>query len=207
MPIEPIKIPQNVYIEDRIVGPLTLKQILIVALGNGISYAMYAMLAKNQGGVSVPVIALLWIPGAISVIFAFVKINDLSMFRLCLLLFERINKPVLRTWAPRRGIIINIRTFSTVDDKHVHKAVEKLAEKRPQRIDELSAALDDLPQIPADDEPLSPADEQLPAEEPAVRPVDRSRITASVVQAPAVDTVAPPKSGSVSLFRDLSPKR
>ena len=40
MPIEPVKIPQNVYIEDRIVGPLTLRQTLIMAIGGGFSYAL-----------------------------------------------------------------------------------------------------------------------------------------------------------------------
>jgi hypothetical protein len=91
MPIDPVKIPQNVYIEDRIVGPLTLRQILIVGAGCGFSYAMWSMMTNAQGGsIGIPLTVMVWIPGALSVLFAFFKINDLSLFRLCLLTFERI---------------------------------------------------------------------------------------------------------------------
>mgnify|MGYP003346360286 CR=1 FL=1 len=62
MPIEPIKIPQNVYIEDRIVGPLTLKQVIIVTIGGGFSYALWAMLSKTYGAISIPIQVMVWLP-------------------------------------------------------------------------------------------------------------------------------------------------
>ena len=40
------KIPQNVRIEDKIVGPLTLKQLIILGVGGGITYAIYVALAR-----------------------------------------------------------------------------------------------------------------------------------------------------------------
>lgn len=139
MPIEPIKIPQNVYIEDRIVGPLTLRQVLIVTLGGGFSYALWASVSKAYGLVTLPIQILTWIPAVISAIFAFVRINDVSMTRLMLLMMERINKPSLRTWSPRRGLIINIRTF-TKPAKQSSQLVS--GDKNIDRIDELSALLD-----------------------------------------------------------------
>ena len=110
MPIDLVKIPQNVYIEDRIVGPLSLRQIIIIMLGGGFSYILYSLIAKTYGSVSLPVTALVSIPGLLAAAFAFVRINDISLFRIMLLMIEQMNKPSIRTWSPRRGIIINIRT-------------------------------------------------------------------------------------------------
>src|SRR3989344_7835262 len=110
MAIEPVKIPQNVYIEDRIVGPLPLRQPLIMAIGGGFSYMMYASLTKTYGQLGIVVTVLVWIPAAIAVLFALVKVNDLSLMRICMLLFEKFNKSHERTWTPRKGLSINIRT-------------------------------------------------------------------------------------------------
>lgn len=220
MPIEPIKIPQNVYIEDRIVGPLTLKQVIICAIGGGFSYAMFASISKAYGTIALPIQILVWIPAAVSVIFAFVRINDLSMMRLCLLLLERMNKPSTRTWTPRRGIIINVRTFHTVaEDKTARKG--PVIEKQVHRIDELSSVLDQPiwqttpPPVPAEDtlfaggEPLDAEEEMMTGDNPNVirRPVDATRISVSpAVNGQNVDGVAP-AAGAVSIFRDISPAR
>jgi hypothetical protein len=139
MPIQPVKIPQNVYIEDRIVGPLTLRQIIIVAIGGGFSYLLWSSLAKAYGSVSLPLTVMVWLPGVVSAAFAFVKVNDLSMAKLCLLLFERMNKPPRRTWAPRRGITINIRT---IPPSHTKATVASQPEPSDHRLEELSGILD-----------------------------------------------------------------
>src|SRR3989338_8849472 len=100
MSIDPVKIPQNVYIEDRIVGPLTLKQIIIITLGAGFSYAMYSSLIKSFGSLSIPTTVIVWSPAFIAAAFALIRINDLSLMRICFLMLERFNKPSVRTWAP-----------------------------------------------------------------------------------------------------------
>lgn len=211
MPIDPIKIPQNVYIEDRIVGPLTLKQIIVVAIGCGFSYAVYAMIAKSYGAVSIPLTVMIWLPGLVSFAFAFLKINDLSLLRICLLMVERINKPTTRTWAPRRGISINIRTFQgpPAGTQTKHETRLAAAGKKPQHIDELSSMLD-LPTSATPDDVFNDASAE-PIDEidaisnaPAAQPVDPSRVSASPLHS-SMDTVAAPSGGSVSVFRDLSP--
>ncbi len=218
MPIDPIKIPQNVYIEDRIVGPLTLKQIIIVALGGGFSYVLWSTITKTIGSVNIVLTVLAWIPAVIAVIFAFVKINDLSMFRLCLLAVERFNKPSLRTWSPRRGISINVRTFSAQTQQDGHTQGNTKKDTRP-----LEAITDSL------DSGMSPLEEELllaprlvprslgeeGSPEGVVGPVDKSKVSASpIVGGTPLDGIAPsiaapaataePKAHS-SIFRDLSP--
>ncbi len=220
MPIEPIKIPQNVYIEDRIVGPLTLKQVIICAIGGGFSYAMFASISKTYGEIALPIQILVWIPAAVSVLFAFVRINDLSMMRLCLLFLEKLNKPSTRTWTPRRGIIINVRTFHTVpESKHLQHKSDMVA-KQTDGIDELSSVLDrpinelssekplamEKEDTPFNDEPVSPDEEALFGDNPNVirQPVNKTRIVASPVGDTPIDGVAA-KTGAVSVFRDISP--
>jgi len=213
MAIDPIKIPQNVYIEDRIVGPLTLKQILTVAIGCGFSYGLYSLLIQSYGKLPIPIMVMAWIPGALSFLFAFLRINDLSLFRICLLTMERFNKPPVRTWTPRRGIVVNIRTFTTAEQETNKKREDLLVEKKePLDIAELSTLLDRaLPKdIREQEAPASPmeeiVDDDMPmAAEPSTLPVNPLRVSASPLEGTSTDTVSAPKSGSVSIFRDISP--
>lgn len=109
MAMEAVKIPQNVYVEDRIIGPVTLKQLMIIGVGAAFSYVLYASVTKT-GAVSMPVTLMLWSPAFIAAAFAFLKINDLSLFNIILLWVEHMNKPVVRSWSPHPGISINIVT-------------------------------------------------------------------------------------------------
>lgn len=111
MPIEAVKIPQNVYVEDRIIGPVTLKQLFITGIGAGISYALYATATKS-GYTNLAYVAVCWSPTLIAAAFAFMKINDLSLFNIILLSIENANKPNIRYWSPHPGISINLITRS-----------------------------------------------------------------------------------------------
>lgn len=121
-------------------GPLTLKQILIVGAGVGFSYTMYSMLAKAYGALALPITIVVWIPAVIASLFAFVRINDISLFRLLLLTIEGLNKPSTRVWTPRRGITINIRTF--VAPKDEKQRTEAKTGTESSQLDELSVILD-----------------------------------------------------------------
>lgn len=215
MPIEPIKIPQNVYIEDRIIGPITLKQIIITAIGCGFSYALFTSFAKAMGGTPpLPITILIWIPGALSVLFAFVKINDLSLLHILLLLIEKANKPTVRTWTPRKGITVHIRTDTPSQQQHNTSTVAPIC--ATPRIDELSSLLD---RAYAPDErssvaipPMDETEDMTTDRERATPPpVDPTRIVASPLQdAQKIDSIPaarqmPPRNGTISIFRDLSP--
>ena len=140
MPIEPVKIPQNVYIEDHIVGPLTLHQTLMMAIGGAISYMIYGVVSK-AAGVNIVVTAMAWIPFLIATVFALVKINDLSLTRICLLSLERLNKSPVRVWTPRRGLTITIRTAS-LSNQSAKAQPEAPQNQTQQKIKELSSIID-----------------------------------------------------------------
>lgn len=157
MPIDPVKIPQNVYIEDRIVGPLTLRQIIIVAIGCGFSYAVWASISKAYGSLGIIPSVILFLPGVLSFLFAFVTVNDVGLFRLLLLAIERMSKPSRRTWSPREGITINIQTSNSKIEEDNRTKTEPVVEKPQQRFDDISAMLDGPLRSAIRDESARPA--------------------------------------------------
>jgi len=95
------KIPQNVRIEDKIVGPLTLKQLISLGIGGGITYAIYVGMANEF-------VFIAWfIPTAISalitVLFTFVKIRGLSFIKWTLLMGEYLKNPKKRIFMMGAG--------------------------------------------------------------------------------------------------------
>ncbi|MEQ1849755.1 MAG: PrgI family protein [Candidatus Peribacteraceae bacterium] len=109
MAIDAVKIPQNVYVEDRIIGPVTLRQLLLTGIGTGIGYALFAT-ASKAGVTNVVVLGACWIPAVVAAAFSFLKINDLTLMNIILLMIEGMNKPSKRTWEPGTGLSINIIT-------------------------------------------------------------------------------------------------
>jgi hypothetical protein len=177
MAIDPVKIPQNVSIEDRLIGPITLRQVFLCLIGGGISYAIWSLLRASGYGELGPQI-LSWIPLAIMATFAFVKINGISLFRICLLLLERSQKPTIRYWQPRQGVVVNpakIAATSKEEDKHfVHKG------QNNAMFEELGTLLDEGPL----------ADEETDDSSGATLPVRKDRINVSEHGGAAVDTLA-----------------
>lgn len=216
MPIDPVKIPQNVQIEDRVVGPLSLRQIIIMAIGGGFSYMIYAAVQKSAGHVGIPLTILIWIPALIAAAFAMVNINDLSLLRICFLLLERTQKPGLRTWGPRQGMTITIRTSLFKEEKntpavagpakasateqiaHLSTVVDRPTETTPNNAIEGSttAPSDDI----ADDRTVaakSTAEDASPSR-PKL-PVNPDRIQVDM------QASTPPQLSDLSVFRDIFP--
>jgi|GEM_PF-497762 len=174
MPIEAVKIPQNVYVEDRIVGPVTLRQLIILIFSGGISYAIM-MAARNQmGETSIPVTILCWTPFMVGLVFSFVKIQGIGLMRFIFLMLERLNKPAVRTWSPRRGISINFRYFPAAEEKKKNQVV---LQPHREKLEELSAILDLGPLSAAQSSEETPTPVPPPAAVTS-RPVDQSRVRA-----------------------------
>lgn len=91
------KVPQDVQIEDKIVGPLTLRQLIFVAVGGGISYSIFLFVSEYF---FLRVFDYFWIgiPLMISLAFAFIRINDVSFFKWLLLLYEFAHNARRRRW-------------------------------------------------------------------------------------------------------------
>ena len=149
MPIEAVKIPQNVQIEDKIIGPISLRMIIIMLIGGGISYLLFA--AVQSAGVTSPVaLVATWIPLMVAVAFSFIKVHDMSLFRIVLLMLERTQKPNIRVFTPRKG-----RDITAVMPLSSTQKSNKVQLKPIAGVRELSTMLD---------EELTEADLTPPAE-------------------------------------------
>ncbi|MFA6992530.1 MAG: PrgI family protein [Candidatus Gracilibacteria bacterium] len=80
------KVPQDVQREDTIIGPITLKQLIILGMGGGLAYAIYVSLAKAY-------FVEIWLPPvaivlALTVAFAFLKIYNMTFEKFLMSFFE-----------------------------------------------------------------------------------------------------------------------
>lgn len=90
------KVPQDVQREDRIVGPLTLKQLIICGAGGIVAYAIYIALAKTYIWITwLPPVAIVTV---ITLAFAFVRPLDLSFAKWIVLWIEFSLVPRNRIW-------------------------------------------------------------------------------------------------------------
>lgn len=157
-----VKIPQNIRVKDKLIGPLSLMQIIVIAAGAGTSYALFATITKTQGAVPGIMHAVIWWPAIFAIAFAVVRINDISLFRYCLLILEMMSKPRRRVWQPRRGIMIESRMIVGKKKKKGKKDEEEaemqaLAQKKQSeiRLDDLSVILDKA----GESAPVAPANQ------------------------------------------------
>jgi hypothetical protein len=209
MSLEPLKIPQNVYIEDRIIGPITLRQIILMGIGGGISYMIWGIFSQANGGATpLPLTIVSAIPFLIFAAFAFVKINDLSLMRIGLLMLENMSKPRTRILAPRTGFSIHIRTFTEIPKTPTPVSAEKQESYR--RIDDLTAILDTplrhatgvAPEVPeADEQEINVRDLSVDTSTQRL-PVNRDRIKANPLSSESADG----QRASVSIFHDIVAK-
>ena len=135
------KIPQNVGIEDRIVGPFSLRQMIIIAIGGGASYILFAITSKIYE-LNIIEYILLAIPALLSLAIAMLKIHNVTFGKYILLMLEFAIKPKKRMW-DHRGISALVApdlTDKTAAAKKTGPAETK--GKKNVNLRDLSATLD-----------------------------------------------------------------
>ena len=91
------KVPQNIDLEDKVVGPFTMKQFAYLMAGGGLIYAIYSAYGPYENGI---IYTILWsIPIAfLSLALTFVKINDRPFEYFLLNLVGYLFAPKRRIW-------------------------------------------------------------------------------------------------------------
>jgi hypothetical protein len=119
------KVPQNVQMADKIVGPLTLKHMIILGAGGGFAYVVYTILARDYyWEVWLPPVAFITI---LTLVIAFVKIYDVSFIKFIFLFIEFNLLPRKRIWQKSAAEV-----FIPISQKkptEIQKKVEKKEEK------------------------------------------------------------------------------
>ncbi|MFA6527969.1 MAG: PrgI family protein [Candidatus Gracilibacteria bacterium] len=122
------KVPQNVQMEDKIVGPLTLKQLIICAIGGGIAYFIYISTSKIYlMSVWLPATA---VPALLTIAIAFVKIHDISFIKFVFLQLERLIRPNKTHF--EKGDAENYKSVLTPQSNEDKKTDEKRRKKEEE---------------------------------------------------------------------------
>jgi hypothetical protein len=202
MPIEAVKIPQNVYVEDRIIGPITIRQLLITGIGVGIGYMCYA-LAIKAGTRSLPILVMAWTPSVIAAAFAFLKINDLSLLSIILLAIEGMNKPNQRYWSSHGGLSINLITRqATKEMVDAHAKIISDANRLAELTRQLEKRQEAMNQISLHD---SPEPDDVKPVKTALETVERAaEETSEIAEEQSSMTVNPERVRSDGLDPNIS---
>ena len=96
------KVPQNVQREDTILWFITLRQLIILMVGGGISYVMFVQLGKHYYLNMIQQV-LIWVPAGIAAAIAFIQIKGLSLINFCLAFGEHLLQPRHRYWIAGGG--------------------------------------------------------------------------------------------------------
>lgn len=134
------KVPQDVQREDTIFWFLTMRQLMIMMVGGGISYGLFFQLSKvyELGAFE---IALICIPAAIAALFAFLKIKGMGLTTFIFMNVEFLFRARNRFWSPEGNILISMTT--TISKKKEEKK-EKYESKdiSQDKLKNLAAVLD-----------------------------------------------------------------
>lgn len=137
------KIPQDVQRADKIVGPLTLRQLIIVAIGSGIDYSLYLVLSK-QYMVQIWLIPVIFIM-LITLVFAFYRFQNLPFEKVLFLFIEYKFKPRKRTFEKMKGdvFISSLQPILIKKSKASMEGTKTIAEhERLKKIQELTQMVD-----------------------------------------------------------------
>lgn len=136
------KVPQNVQRADQILWFLTLRQLIMIIVGGGISYMLFTNLNKQYELNQLEQI-LIWIPAAITVALAFVKIRGIELTKFILLLLEKLFRPAHRKWVNHGGdpFVSMTRQFS-MKKKKKEKEVRTKEDISSEKIRNLANILD-----------------------------------------------------------------
>lgn len=135
------KVPQDVLRPDKIVGFLTLRQLIIVAIGGGIAYSLYIILSKQY-------FIEIWLPpvlfvGSITAAFAFFKFHDIVFERLILIYIEYKFRPRARTWQKMYGdVTLSVLAPPLEKVAVAEKSPVLSAEDRKKKLEEITKVVD-----------------------------------------------------------------
>ncbi len=136
------KVPQNVQREDKIVGPLTLRQLIICGAGGGLAYAIYVSLGKEYLWITwLPPVAFIAI---ITLLFAFLRPLDMNFSRFLAVYLEFVLLPQKRFWVQSSAEILTSLYSSSKPQTKVEKKAEAKAEQmtnKAKKLEELSKIL------------------------------------------------------------------
>ena len=128
------KVPQNIDMQDRILGPLTMVQFIYAVIGGGVCYAIYSTIPK-------PFSYILVLPIALFVLaMIFLKVNERPFLDFLISLFYFTTMPKSRIWHHDANSSLSVEIYQpkitqqniTPTKQFTHEQIHSYAEKIDQ---------------------------------------------------------------------------
>lgn len=129
------QVPSNIDIEDKIVGPFTLKQFIYLAIGGMLIVVDYAFFKTSMIFVIIAFIVI-----AFDVLFVFYRFNEQPFEKILYSFLIFYLSPKRRLWQRKAGLA-DIQISKGPKDKR-EDLVQKKTKKNISSLDELSYVLD-----------------------------------------------------------------
>lgn len=141
--MKPAKVPNDVQRADQILPFVTAKQLVILLIGFGISYALFTTLSKTND-LDELTLTLVWSPCAIAVLFAYFKVKGLTMTQIIFLVLEQIiRNPRHRHWVQNAGSpLVSMTTSVTMKKEDQKKEDAPVKVVRSQSIQDIASLID-----------------------------------------------------------------
>lgn len=136
------KVPQDVQREDQILWFITLRQLIMLMVGFGISYMIFVKM-KQQYDLNTVEMIFIWLPAAIMAAFAFLKIKGIELFHFVSLIVEQIFfRNGKRYWIAGAGepFVSTTVSVKSLNKKNVEENFEKTFDS--QKAEQLAEFLD-----------------------------------------------------------------
>jgi hypothetical protein len=127
-------VPQFIDVEDKVIGPITVRQFIILLVGAGIVFIAYKLSSFAAFIVEFIVIAVLTFG------VAFIKVNGKPIHYLLLNIIQTIRRPRIRVW--NKQVTVSVTKAARDEDEEIAAPVASKNKVRASRLAELSLIVD-----------------------------------------------------------------
>lgn len=125
-------VPQFIDIEPRVIGPITVRQFIMLLIAGGIIFIAYKLLVLKLF-----IVAAIFV-GGIAALFAFFKPNGRPFHIFLLNVIKTLTRPAVRTWRPMTSASTEIK----LTGEDIPEAVPLTKRISGSKIDELALIVD-----------------------------------------------------------------
>ncbi len=129
--------PQFIDVEDRIIGPITTRQFIMIVIGGVMAFLAYKFL-DTSGFILIALIVM-----GLVVLFGFVKINGRRFHEFVGSIFEVLKRPRIRVWY-KYVLLSEVRAKAVKKEDEVIKTDLTLQRKKikPKKLKDLALLVD-----------------------------------------------------------------
>ncbi|MEI8143326.1 MAG: PrgI family protein [Candidatus Berkelbacteria bacterium] len=126
------KVPQNIDMQDRVIGPLTMTQFVYVIIGTGLSYSVWTALPSPIGlGIAIPLLLLTFCIG-------FIKINERPFWVFLASILGYMSTPRQRVWQHDANGSMRVEIYTPIKSQVTAAPTKNISHEEISRIAQMN---------------------------------------------------------------------